>query len=176
MDCENFLTLLSQMEWVVPSSESLVGVSSVTSCKTRRTYDTQRIRVRRSTTSGKELNFGFCSRIDRRNVFDIHCHILPEVDDGPKSWDAAQEMCRMAVTDGIMHIVATPHANNRYHYDRDYLSGLLEHLRGLVGDAPELSLGCDFHLSYENLQDVLASPERYVIGNTNYLLVELSNY
>src|SRR5205807_10077838 len=109
-------------------------------------------------------------------MIDIHCHILPEVDDGPKSWDAAQEMCRMAVTDGIMHIVATPHANNRYHYDRDYLSGLLEHLRGLVGDAPELSLGCDFHLSYENLQDVLASPERYVIGNTNYLLVELSNY
>ncbi len=110
------------------------------------------------------------------NVIDIHCHILPEVDDGPKSWDVAQEMCRIAVADGITHIVATPHANNRYHYDREYLTGLLEHLRGLVGDVLELSLGCDFHLSYENLQDVLASPERYVIGRTNYLLVELSNY
>jgi len=58
-------------------------------------------------------------------VIDIHCHILPEVDDGPKSWDVAIEMCRMATADGITHTVATPHANDRYAYDRQYLSGLL---------------------------------------------------
>src|ERR1700736_1641716 len=39
-------------------------------------------------------------------VIDIHCHLLPEVDDGPKSWDIAVEMCRMAATDGITHAVA----------------------------------------------------------------------
>ena len=164
------------MEWVVPSSESLVGVSSVTSCKTRRTYDTQQIRVRRSTTSDKELNFGFCSRIDRRNVFDIHCHILPEVDDGPKSWDIAVEMCRMAAADGITHMVATPHANDRYAYDRNYLKVILEQLQAKVGTSPQLSLGCDFHLSYDNLERVLEQPHTYTIGDTNYLLIELSNF
>ena len=68
-------------------------------------------------------------------MIDIHCHILADVDDGPKTWEVAQQMCRMAVADGIEHIVATPHANERYHYDRQYLSGLLDHLRRLVGPA-----------------------------------------
>jgi protein-tyrosine phosphatase len=109
-------------------------------------------------------------------VIDIHCHILADVDDGPKSWEVAHEMCRMASADGIEHIVATPHANERYHYDRQYLSGLLDHLRRLAGPAPRFSLGCDFHLSYENLQEVMVSPEKYCIEGTRYLLVELSNY
>lgn len=109
-------------------------------------------------------------------MIDIHCHILPEVDDGPKSWDVALEMCRMAVADGITHIVATPHANDRYVYDRAYLSGLLDQLREKFGPSLQFSLGCDFHLSFENLERVLEHPHNYTIGDTNYLLIELSNY
>jgi protein-tyrosine phosphatase len=109
-------------------------------------------------------------------VIDIHCHILAEVDDGPKSWDVAQEMCRIAAEDGIEHIVATPHASERYRYDRENLHQRLEYLRQLAGQSPRFSLGCDFHLSYENLQDVLTRPDYYTIENSRYLLVELSNY
>jgi protein-tyrosine phosphatase len=109
-------------------------------------------------------------------MIDIHCHILAEVDDGARSWDMAEEMCRIAVADGIQHIVATPHANDRYHYDRAFLSRELDYLRQRVGDAPRLSLGCDFHLSYENLQAVMLFPDRYVIEGSRYLLAELSNY
>lgn len=109
-------------------------------------------------------------------VVDIHSHILPEVDDGPKSWDVSVAMCRAASADGITHMVATPHANDRYHFDREYLQGLVAHLQKLVGDSPKLSLGCDFHLSYDNMQDVLAYPSRYAIEGSQYMLVELSNY
>ena len=111
-------------------------------------------------------------------MIDIHCHVLPEVDDGPKSWDAAVEMCRMASSDGITHAVATPHANDRYAYDRGHLAGLLAELREKIDPALrlQLSLGCDFHLSFENLERVLEEPHTYTIGETNYLLVELSNY
>ena len=109
-------------------------------------------------------------------MVDIHSHILPEVDDGSKSWETSVAMCRMAAADGITHQVATPHANDRYHYDRTYLQGLVAHLQQLVGNALTLSLGCDFHLSYDNLQDVLANPARYAIAGTRYMLVELSNY
>lgn len=109
-------------------------------------------------------------------MIDIHCHILPEVDDGPRTWHIAEEMCRMAVADGIEHVVATPHANDRYYYDRPYLSELRNHLQELVGPSPRLSLGCDFHMSYENLQDVMVNPERYLIEGGRYLLVELSNF
>jgi protein-tyrosine phosphatase len=109
-------------------------------------------------------------------VVDIHSHILPEVDDGAKSWDIAVAMCKMAAADGITHQVATPHANDRYPYDREYLQGLVAYLQGLIGPVPELSLGCDFHLSYENVQAALADPSRFAIGSTHYMLVELSNY
>jgi len=109
-------------------------------------------------------------------VVDIHSHILPEVDDGPKTWDMCVAMCRTAAADGITHMVATPHANDRYHYDRSYLQGLVAHLQGLIGSAPKIILGCDFHLSIDNIQDALVNPGRYVIGDTRYLLVEFSNY
>jgi protein-tyrosine phosphatase len=85
-------------------------------------------------------------------------------------------MCHAAAADGITHMVATPHANDRYHYDRQYLQGLVAHLQGLIGDPPKIILGCDFHLSIDNIQDALVNPGRYVIGDTRYLLVEFSNY
>ncbi len=110
-------------------------------------------------------------------MVDIHCHILPEVDDGPKSWDASLEMCRIAIADGIRHIVATPHANDHYAYDREYFASLLSHLaERLQHESLSFSLGCDFHFSFENIQDALAHPDRYVIGDTRYLLVEFSDF
>ena len=109
-------------------------------------------------------------------MIDIHCHILPEVDDGPKSWEMAEAMCRMAVQDGIQHVVATPHSNDRYFYDREYLSTLLQTLQQRIGPQPALSLGCDFHLSYDNMQCAIRSPEQFCIGSSHYLLVEFSNF
>jgi protein-tyrosine phosphatase len=109
-------------------------------------------------------------------VIDIHSHILPEVDDGPKSWETAESMCRMAAQDGIEHMVATPHANDRYFYDRNYLTELLGKLQHRIGATPSLSLGCDFHLSFENMQAAIQTPEKYCIGQTRYLLVEFNNF
>ena len=40
---------------------------------------------------------------------DLHCHILPGVDDGAPDWDTCLRMARIAVADGIGTIVATPH-------------------------------------------------------------------
>jgi protein-tyrosine phosphatase len=109
-------------------------------------------------------------------VIDIHSHILPEVDDGPKSWDIAEAMCRMAAHDGIEHMVATPHANDRYFYDRPYLNALLQQLQERIGEKPTLGLGCDFHLSFENMQNAMQNPEKFCISNSRYLLVEFSNF
>ena len=48
------------------------------------------------------------------NYVDIHCHCLPEVDDGAESFQESREMLRMAYQDGIREIIATPH----FHYRR----------------------------------------------------------
>jgi protein-tyrosine phosphatase len=44
-------------------------------------------------------------------MFDLHCHILPGVDDGAASLEEAIAMARFCVRDGITHIAATPHCN-----------------------------------------------------------------
>jgi len=108
-------------------------------------------------------------------MIDVHCHILPEVDDGAKSWEIAREMCRMAAADGIEYVVATPHANDRFPFNRPFLATKLDQLR-CIEATPRLGLGCDFHLSYENVQDALIRPEYYAIEGTRYMLVELSNF
>jgi protein-tyrosine phosphatase len=109
-------------------------------------------------------------------MIDIHCHILPGVDDGADSWEVALEMCRIAAADGITQIVATPHANNEYTYDRERLKSTAQQLMERTAGVPNIVLGCDFHFSYENVQDALSNPSRYTIGETPYLLVELSDF
>ncbi len=42
-------------------------------------------------------------------MIDLHCHILPGIDDGPVLMEASLAMARMAVSDGIGTVVATPH-------------------------------------------------------------------
>jgi len=109
-------------------------------------------------------------------MIDIHCHILAGIDDGPKSWDVSEEMCQMAAADGIEHTVATPHANSRYAYDRATFRSDRDSLQERVGNSLRLGLGCDFHMSYENIEDALKRPDYYIIEGGHYQLVELSNY
>jgi protein-tyrosine phosphatase len=85
-------------------------------------------------------------------------------------------MCRLAIEDGITHIVATPHANDTYAYSRDRVRELVAELAYKVEDRLAFSIGCDFHLSYENIEDAIAHPQRYTIAAKRYLLVELSDY
>jgi protein-tyrosine phosphatase len=44
-------------------------------------------------------------------MLDLHCHILPGIDDGAASLDEALAMARFCVQDSITHIAATPHCN-----------------------------------------------------------------
>jgi protein-tyrosine phosphatase len=109
-------------------------------------------------------------------VIDVHCHLLPAVDDGAKSWEVTRAMLRVAAEDGITHIVCTPHANDEFAYDRAAHLALTAEAQQVAGEWPHLILGCDFHLSFENIQDALAHPRRYTVGSTPYLLVEFSDF
>lgn len=109
-------------------------------------------------------------------MVDIHCHILPGIDDGSKSWEMTAQMCSLAAQDGITHIVATPHSNDTYPYNRDRYTEMLGQLHDAGEGKLTFSLGCDFHFSYDNIHDALAHPRRYTIGETQYLLIEFSDY
>ncbi len=46
-------------------------------------------------------------------MIDIHCHILPGIDDGPDTFDESLKMAKLAADDGVNVIVATPHVNEK---------------------------------------------------------------
>ena len=53
-------------------------------------------------------------------MIDLHCHILPGLDDGASNMEDSLEMVEKAVSQGITHIVCTPHHNNgRYENPKD---------------------------------------------------------
>jgi protein-tyrosine phosphatase len=114
--------------------------------------------------------------IYNETVVDIHTHILPDADDGARSWEMAKEMCRVAAEDGITQIVASPHADEEYVFDRAKHQSSLEQLQKEIGGELNLVLGCDFHFSFENIQAALKDPSAFAIAGTNYLLVELSDF
>jgi len=109
-------------------------------------------------------------------VIDIHCHPLPAIDDGAESLEESVAMMRMAAEDGITHTVATPHCNYRYTFDPELNRQKAAELQAAVGDVPKILLGCDFHLSYENVQDLLNNRAHFTINGSSYVLVEFAEH
>ena len=112
-------------------------------------------------------------------MIDIHHHLLPGVDDGSPDFETSIAMAKIAVADGITHVSCSPHANGQFNYDRTRYEGIAGELRKRLAAenvALTVGLGCDFHLSYDNLQSALADHSLYTINGKGYLLVELPDY
>jgi protein-tyrosine phosphatase len=109
-------------------------------------------------------------------MVDIHCHILPGLDDGADSLETSIQMAEMAIAEGVTHIVGTPHANSTYKFVPELIRKRRDELQAAVGDRLILATGCDFHLSYENLQDLQKNPQKYTINQKQYLLVEFAEF
>src|SRR3989338_6784530 len=109
-------------------------------------------------------------------MIDINSHFLPGLDDGAKTIEDAVAMIEMAAADGTTHLVATPHCNDRYQFSLERNRALLAELRARAGDRIQLSSGCDFHLSFENLERVAAEKSAYTLNQGSYLLTEFASY
>jgi protein-tyrosine phosphatase len=112
-------------------------------------------------------------------MIDIHHHLLWDQDDGATSLDLSVEMARMAADDGITHIACTPHANSHYAYIPEIVSSKIAELQHLIqkeGIDIKLGRGCDFHMSYDNIQQARVDPTRFSLNGGHYLLVEIPDY
>lgn len=109
-------------------------------------------------------------------MIDVHHHLLYGLDDGSPDIATSLAMADLAIEDGISHIVCTPHANSEYEFCPEENAARLMSLQQSIGDRLTLGLGCDFHLSYDNIEDALAHPAKYSINGKRYLLVEFPDF
>ena len=108
-------------------------------------------------------------------MIDIHHHLLYGLDDGSPDLETSVAMVEAAAADGITHIVCTPHANARWSFDPEVNRQKLDAIKARVNGKLSLGLGCDFHLSYDNIEDALKNRSKYTINGKQYLLVEFAD-
>src|SRR5215467_4398935 len=104
-------------------------------------------------------------------MVDIHSHILWGLDDGAETFEESLAMLKLAAESGTTDIVATPHANSRYEFMPDIIGQRIAEVSA-GRTQPRIHRGCDFHLSFDNVQNAIEDPRKYTINGGYYILVE----
>lgn len=102
-------------------------------------------------------------------MIDIHCHILPGVDDGAAEFEDSLEMARIAANDGIEKIVATPHIRDDQ-YTKKSITRRTDKLNRMLGHH---GISVDIFPGAEISSLIPASAVKaYTINHTPYALIE----
>lgn len=111
-------------------------------------------------------------------MIDVHCHVLPKIDDGSKSVEMSIEMMKQSYAQGIDTMIATPHFYIS-HTDVEHFAKrrqnaydtLMEAIDGMT-DMPKLNLGAE--VLFFNGISVFDDLEKLTVNNNGeYLLLEM---
>lgn len=108
-------------------------------------------------------------------MIDLHCHLLPGIDDGPTHLDVSLAMARCAVADGIEFIACTPHIYpGLYENNQAGIAAAVDALRLALAEAGiplQLGMGADTHLAPDLLENLRAH-KIPTLNGSRYLLLE----
>ena len=109
-------------------------------------------------------------------LYDVHTHVLFDIDDGAADEAMALDMLRLSSERGVTGIVATPHSQDvREHGGLPTFHDRLERTRALLQEAGipiELLPGMEVHLM-PDVPELLASGDYLPLNGTRYVLIEL---
>ena len=107
-------------------------------------------------------------------MIDLHCHILPGVDDGPATLEESCALARAAQLGGTRKIAATPHVDHHYGLDADTIHAATEDLqRHFDAAGIEVALLAAGELDVHRLVELDdAQLRRFAFGKGGWLLVE----
>ena len=121
--------------------------------------------------------FGFLSgkKTEDYKMVDMHCHILPGVDDGSRDVDESLEMLRIAEKSGIEKMILTPHYKESHHNASiETLRSRLDELKGRASQENinvKLTLGNEV-MYFSDFQERYEQGRILTLNGTDRLLIE----
>lgn len=111
-------------------------------------------------------------------MIDIHCHILPGVDDGAKTLEESIEMAKIAQKEGIKTIVNTSHYNPQFEYKKgnEILEELDRFNKILKDNNIDLNVvaGNEIYCTTD-IVEIIENKEFFTLNNSRYILLEFSH-
>ncbi|HZJ76121.1 MAG TPA: CpsB/CapC family capsule biosynthesis tyrosine phosphatase [Oscillospiraceae bacterium] len=108
-------------------------------------------------------------------MVDLHCHILPNIDDGSKNMEETLKMGRISEAEGFSKIIATPHyIEGEFTLEREKFFNIIEEVNICFveeGIDIEVLPGSEVYIS-PNLPSKLKNGEIFTLNNTSYVLIE----
>jgi protein-tyrosine phosphatase len=110
-------------------------------------------------------------------LIDLHCHILPGLDDGSRNLEESLAMARLAAGDGIRTIVASPHTLNGVYLNRasEVRAGVSRLQEEMKENEIKVKVceGADIHLCPRILDYIKRGEAGTINGKGKYILLEL---
>lgn len=108
-------------------------------------------------------------------LYDIHCHILPGLDDGARTTEESIDLLKMEYRQGVRHIIFTPHFRQgmfeatKEDIERAFLNAK-KNAEKIAGDL-NVYLGCEFYVDSHIIEN-LENRKKFFLANSNYALIE----
>ncbi|MGF2082636.1 tyrosine-protein phosphatase [Enterococcus casseliflavus] len=109
-------------------------------------------------------------------MIDLHCHILPGIDDGAEDLEASIAMAEKAISQGITHILCTPHHNNGKY--RNPKSTVISHVSFLQSELDNRQLpltvleGQEVRITGDLIEDIQQDNILFTDLDDTYILIE----
>jgi protein-tyrosine phosphatase len=107
-------------------------------------------------------------------VIDLHCHLLPAIDDGPATLEDALALARAAAAGGTRTMVATPHIDHRWNVEPTEVAAMVNRMREALAEAHiELDVRAGGEIALSRLADLDPGQLNAVrLGGGPYMLLE----